>query len=561
MQIHTSFTILAHPTFHSLLADLPRRPVRGMIRLLATAALTSLFTACGGGGTTASSTPTTPTPMPPAVSYTVGVYAASSGLAAQCAVPRTGTDSSTGLPYPDQQGSIASENNFLRSWTYETYLWFSEVPDLDPRSTPTTAAYFDLQKTSALLASGQAKDRFHFTYDTATYNALSQSGLSPSYGIYWVVLSAQPPRQVLVGYTDPGSPATAASPALARGALLLGVDGVDVVNDNTTTGVATINAALTPSSVGIPHSFTFQDRGTTTSRVVSLTSANVTSTPVQNAHVIATGTGTVGYLLFNDHIATAEQGLVDAITTLKAAHVSDLVIDIRYNGGGYLDIASELAYMIAGSAQTSGKTFELLQFNSKHPTTDAVTGATITPEGFLATTQGFGQLPTGQALPQLNLGRVFVLTSSATCSASESIINSLSGIGVTVIQIGGTTCGKPYGFYPQDNCGTTYFSLQFQGVNNVGFGDYPEGFSATRTTGAAQANLPGCGTADDLTHDLGDASEGQLAAALSYQATGACPAAVGEAAPTRAQVAELLRPAGPAVLAPRTPLRDNRILR
>ena len=46
-----------------------------------------------------------------------------------------------------------------------------------------------------------------------------------------------------------------------------------------------------------------------------------------------------------------------------------------------------------------------------------------------------------------------------------------------VIEIGSTTCGKPYGFYPQDNCGTTYFSIEFRGVNDQGFGDYTDGFS------------------------------------------------------------------------------------
>ena len=56
-----------------------------------------------------------------------------------------------------------------------------------------------------------------------------------------------------------------------------------------------------------------------------------------------------------------------------------------------------------------------------------------------------------------------------TCSASEAIINGLRGVNVQVIQIGSITCGKPYGFYSQDNCGTTYFSIQFKGVNAAGF--------------------------------------------------------------------------------------------
>ena len=67
---------------------------------------------------------------------------------------------------------------------------------------------------------------------------------------------------------------------------------------------------------------------------------------------------------------------------------------------------------------------------------------------------------------------------------------------------GTTTCGKPYAFYPWDNCGTTYFAIQFTGANNKGEGDYVEGFSAT------------CPVADDLTRVLGDTQEGMLSAAL-----------------------------------------------
>ncbi len=115
-----------------------------------------------------------------------------------------------------------------------------------------------------------------------------------------------------------------------------------------------------------------------------MVSANVASQSVQNVTTIPTTTGPVGYMLFNDHLAPAEAALLDAVTALKSAGVKDLVLDIRYNGGGYLDIASEAAYMIAGPGPTAGMTFELTQFNSKHPTVDPVTGATIQPEPFLS---------------------------------------------------------------------------------------------------------------------------------------------------------------------------------
>src|SRR5260370_35359878 len=100
--------------------------------------------------------------------------------------------------------------------------------------------------------------------------------------------------------------------------------------------------------------------------------------------------------------------------------------------------------MIAVPSRTSGETCELTQFNSKQPTVDPVTGATITPVDFHSTTQGFSTT-SGQPLPTVNLARVFVLTVPSTCSASESTINSLRGVGDKVIQVGSTTCGNPYG--------------------------------------------------------------------------------------------------------------------
>lgn len=85
------------------------------------------------------------------------------------------------------------------------------------------------------------------------------------------------------------------------------------------------------------------------------------------------------------------------------------------------------------------------------------------------------------------------------------------GIGVDVYQIGGTTCGKPYGFYPRDNCGTTYFSIQFKGVPTPrrGFGDYADGFSATRAAPDAQAQPAGSRRAErhGPVHHLGDTLE------------------------------------------------------
>lgn len=449
--------------------------------------------------------------------YQAGNYSASSTYHNHCAAPRSGTN--------DVQGSATWENFWLRSWTHELYLWYNEVPDVNPSTQSDPLAYFDLMKTTVAN-----KDRFHFTYPTDQWQALSQSGVSPGYGVTWVIVSSTPPRQVIVAYTQPGSPA--ATNTLARGEQVISVDGVSI-NDNTQAGVDTLNEGLFPSVLNASHTFVLQALNNT-QRTVTMTSGNVTETPVlnyQSPGVISTGTGNVGYLIFNDHFATAESELVTAINTLKQNNVTDLVLDLRYNGGGYLDIASEMAYMIAGSANTSGKIFEQLTFNNQYsPSIDPVTGQANTPTPFHSTAQGFSTSPAaGTLLPSLNLNRVFVITGTGTCSASESIINSLRGVGVQVIQIGSTTCGKPYGFYPQDNCGTTYFSIEFQGVNDANFGDYGDGFSPANTASNPGVLVPGCSVADDFTHTLGSTSESRLAATLNYRTNGSCPAASGNA--------------------------------
>jgi hypothetical protein len=490
---------------------------------------------CGGGGSGSSgSAAGGPPPDPP---YTAGVYQPPSTFAAYCAAPRSGTDPVTGQAYPDKLGSAVWENNWLRSWTNYYYLWYSEVPDINPDA-DTTPTYFTLMKTPLTTPTGQPKDRFHFTYPTSVWEALSEEGENIGYGLIWDLVAAAPPRQLLVALVQPGTPA--ASAGLGRGDSIVSIDGVNVENAADTTSVNTLNAGISPASVGESHTFVVEPEAGGATRTVTLVAASIDEIPVPTVASFAEPGGVVGYINFNTVIATAESELIAAVNRLVGAGATDLVLDLRYNGGGYLDIASELAYMIAGPGPTAGATFELDEFNAKYPSTDPITGEPLVPTPFYSTTQGFSTTA-GEALPTLGLKRVYVLTTGSTCSASESVINSLRGVGVAVYQIGATTCGKPYGFYPQDNCGTTYFSIQFQGVNNVGFGDYPDGFTPANSTTPASVQLPGCAVADDFAHALGDPAEALFAAALGYRADGSCPPVPADAA--RLARARVVRPA------------------
>ncbi len=477
------------------------------LKIFAVVPFIGLLVACGGGGGGGGATssvaeapvPVIPVPVDPGTL----VLASSTSLAQQCVAPRAGTT--------DTKGSIDTEKSWVRSFMDETYLWYKDIPVVNAANFTlasngnsvlrTLDAYFQALKTKKTTASGKLVDQFSFTVPTADLVNL-QAGISSGYGFRRSTISSTVPRILRVLYVEQGSPAQLGG--VMRGDTITSVDGVDI-NDTTSAGIDTLNSGLSPTVASKTTSFGLLAANATVPRIVTITSSqNITVTPVAQSTVIADGGNTVGYLVLNSFsIVSAEKQLVDAVILFKNAGVNELVVDLRYNGGGYLDLSNELAWMI-GDTTLAGKTFEKLTCNDKN--NQSFCNKTDT---FHQTTQGFSLAP-GQSLPQLRLKRVFVLTSGSTCSASESVINSLSPF-VQVVRIGSTTCGKPYGFSYKDNCGTSYAAMQFKGVNALGYGDYADGFA------------PSCPVADDLTHQRGDPAELMLGGALTFMRTGACP--------------------------------------
>lgn len=476
-----------------------------------------LLYSCGGSSSQSSRvSPITRTFEP---NWIAGQFLDDSTYKDRCAVPRTGPDSN-GDTFLDSQGTSMHEKMWLRSWTNDTYLWYSEVDDNDPSSF-SVANYFSQLQTNQRTTSGSFKDNFHFSQSTEDYNQRTQSGVTSGYGISWEFVSSSSPRRLIVRFTEPNSPAAFAS--VSRGYELKTIDGIDFVNASAQADVDQINAALFPSDAGQTFNFVFSDQAKNEELDINLTSQNIELRPVQNVKVIDTDVGRMGYMQFNSFIRSGQQGLIDGFQQFVDQGVTELVIDLRYNGGGLLAMASQVAYMIAGGAQTNNQTFETLQFNDKYPNVDPVTGNMLQPTPFYTreidwtTSQFINDSP----LPTVSLTRVFILATDNTCSASEAVINGLRGIDVEVVLIGDTTCGKPYGFYPTDNCSTTYFTIQFQGVNAKGFGAYSEGFLPV-TSPVFEDQLPGCTVTDDFTQVLGNKNESLLASAIEYAETGVC---------------------------------------
>ncbi|MGK0224085.1 MAG: carboxyl-terminal processing protease, partial [Limisphaerales bacterium] len=237
------------------------------LSLLSLATIVFTLAACGGGGGGGNRGAGTVAPPAPVQSdFEQGVFQAQSMFAAMCEIPRVGSS--------DAQGSTENENEWLRAWSHDLYLWYDEIIDEDPAA-HTTPAYFDLMRTFATTPSGADKDQFHFTYDTEEWELLSQQGISAGYGADVVLIASSPPRRAVVALVQPGSPAAGAG--VTRGSAIVEVDGADLVNGD---DVDTLNAGLFPSGAGESHDFMIEDFDGSNRRAITLVSTEVTEETV-----------------------------------------------------------------------------------------------------------------------------------------------------------------------------------------------------------------------------------------------------------------------------------------
>jgi hypothetical protein len=190
-------------------------------------------------------------------------------------------------------------------------------------------------------------------------------------------------------------------------------------------------------------------------------------------------------MVYQQFINPSKTELATAFNSFAANGVRELVVDLRYNGGGSVALARDFASMIGGT-RLAGTTFAQLRYNTRHPEDNA--------------TYPFVAAPDIAAQPLSGLARVVIIASPGTASASELVIN---------------------GFLPRDACGLTYSAVNFMS------------FNSQNQTFSGDGIAPTCEVADDLDHQLGDPAEARLSAALYYLKNGSCPTATARVATLR----------------------------
>jgi carboxyl-terminal processing protease len=395
---------------------------------------------------------------------------------------------------PPSTCSTTAQNIWVRDQLNTYYYWYQFLPsNVSPASFTSPESYLDAVRYRPI------DDAYSYITSAAANDAFYNDSQFVGFGFRQEITRD---LRVLQVYAD--SPALEAG--LARGDRITAVNGQSVASliEN-----GTIATAFGPAEVGVAAQIEFETPSGER-RQARMVKRLVTIPTVSVNRLVEVDGRRVGYLMFNNFVRPSTQALTDAFAELKAAGATELILDLRYNGGGLVDVAVHLGSLIGG-ARTSGQVMINYVHNDK-----------VGP--VLNKTTRFNQAPE----QTLNLQRLVVITTRSSASASELIINSLRPY-IPVTVVGDTTYGKPVGQYGFNFCDKVLVPVAFslRNVNNEG--DFFDGIPAN------------CAAADDATRQLGDPAEASYAEALTVIRTGACSVRSSEA--SRAQRA--LRNVGP----------------
>ena len=272
-----------------------------------------------------------------------------------------------------------------------------------------------------------------------------------------------------------------------RGWIVKTINGYDIASILLTNDNDAYNNAIGPATAGITNNFVFQKPdGSEVS--ISSTKESFTVNTVLLYDTLHLSSGITGHLVFESFILPSEAELETAFSFFKENNVTDLILDLRYNSGGYLTIAQQLASYIAGNSEAN-TVFAKLSYNAKSQAANSTFPFLITSYS-------------------LSLSRLAVITTRLTASASEAVMNGLDPL-LNVVSIGDTTLGKPMGMNGW-TCKKKYFfwPVTFKIVNSANEGEYYDGI------------VPAHLATDDIAHDFDDRNETCLKEAISWLQTG-----------------------------------------
>lgn len=464
-------------------------------------------------------------------------------------IQQTNTSPSTATaPANGSRRQLTLDSIFL--YAKEVYYWNNAIPSYEtfnPRSYTSGAnissyqlALFNLSQYSINPATGKPYEfvanssganagypKYSYIKDQGSANPLAYipdlqgsvdiEGNGYDTGISFSAIGTSSSYEVRVKSVSPGSPAGQAG--LSRGDIITRINNTPV-GSNYNSEITLINSAVSASSVRLTGK-----KISGAAFDLTLSRSSYKSSPVYKDTIISTNGKKVGYIAYARFSSASNSNSVlnSIFSEFAGTGVTDLVIDLRYNGGGYVSTAEHFTNLIAPPA-LNGK----VMFREKFNTLMQSGGASILKnqpalDGDNKVKYSNGRMLTYadysyreqdnsynfQKAGTLNsIQKVVFIISGNTASASEMLINNLRPY-MDVKLVGKTSYGKPVGFFPitLENTYDVYYSM-FTSVNSSGQTDYFSGFT------------PDWDSADDVTHDFGDPKEACFAAALNYISRG-----------------------------------------
>ncbi len=447
----------------------------GMGRTSLSFALALSLTACGGGG-------------------------GSSGG------PTFGNGGGTPTPTPSTAScSLSARQDFAKSVIDEWFLYPELIDNsVNKANYSSVQAYID----AVLRPFFQQKKNAQFTYITSIKEeeAFYNSGASAGFGFRLSYDTSQ--NRVYVLETFEGTAALAAGIDRGTEILAIGTTSSNLVTVSSllaSGGPQAVVNALGPNTAGTARVLRV-NRGGTVSEV-TVTKTDYSLDPVSNRYgalVLNDGGKQVGYINLRTFIDTAEADLRTAFATFKAQGITEVIVDVRYNGGGLVSIANLFGDLLG--ANRVGQVFSYTTFRQSKAPNNSTRLFTTQPQAIGAT-------------------KIAFIGSDATASASELLAASfIPYLGTNTALIGSNTYGKPVGQIAIDKpeCDDRMRVVAFKTENANRQGDY--------FGGLASIFQKTCAAPDDISRPLGDPSEAQIKAALDFLAGRACTPIGGAAA-------------------------------
>lgn len=342
----------------------------------------------------------------------------------------------------DDNSAEPTINDFVWRGLNSWYYWQKNVPNLsdDFGKSSQYGNYVNSKAPNelfySLLNDYPNTDRFSWIVKDVDVLLQEFSGIYKDSGMNFSVFYKDAGKENLVGivnYVIPNSPA--ANAGIERGDVISQVDGANLTINN-------YKKLFEESfSITIANTVETSNSGVVTSgekKKVNITSVVLEENPIAYYKKFEINNKKIGYLVYNGFQSNYNDELNAAFAKMKQDGVTDLVLDLRYNGGGSVETAIALGQMVTGNF--TGSPYIIYDFNDKHNQEDE-TGVLSNKVNTYTFANGQNTKSGEQVINSLGLTKLYVLTSKGTASASELTIKGLRAY-INVVTIGAETYGK-----------------------------------------------------------------------------------------------------------------------